>query len=402
MRSSHKYDVCASVISDLEFDARVWKEARSLAQSGRSVALIGTAFDIDRFRQWRDPSGVDVQELPLGWRNRSKSVSRRLYALLRVWFRVLRTDARAYHAHDIHVVIPAWLASRIRGARFVYDAHELWTETYNKGLAAKVVQQGSRFLERLAVRGGDAVITTNNARATALTHSYGRSDITVLANVPFLEEKAEARDPGYPEGKRILLYVGRISAEGRPFREAIQALRHLDESVHFAIIGFGWESERDRIREWAREYGVGDRVHLLPAMPFAELAGAAAAATVGLVPLYGIPVNDRLGDTNKLHEYLMGGIPVVASDLPEIRRVVTLGDPAVGELFDAASPESIAAAITAVIDDPRYLERRREARRNAEERFNWSVEERKLVSLYGELLGEQELAAPGAAVLERT
>ena len=400
MRPAHKYDVCASVISDLEFDARVWKEARSLVQGGFTVALIGTTFDIDRFRRRRDPSGVDVQEVPLGWRNQGRSPARRIYGLLRVWLQVLRTDARAYHAHDIHVVLPAWLASRIHGARFVYDAHELWTETYDEGFVAKVIEQGSRILQRLAVHNADAVITTNNSRAETLMHDYGRSQVTVLANVPFLAEQAQASNPGFPEGKRIVLYVGRISAEGRPFRETIQALCHLDESVHFAIIGFGWESERDRIREWAREYGVEDRVHLLPPMPFDELARAAAAATVGLVPLYGVQVNDRLGDTNKLHEYLMGGIPVVASDLPEIRRVVTLGDPAVGELCDASSPESIAAAITAVIDDPRYPERRREARRHAEEQFNWSVEERKLVGLYAELLGEQELAAPASAVLE--
>jgi glycosyltransferase involved in cell wall biosynthesis len=98
----------------------------------------------------------------------------------------------------------------------------------------------------------------------------------------------------------------------------------------------------------------------------------------------------------------MGGIPVVASDLPEIRRVVTQGDPAVGELFDASSPESIAAAVRAVVDDPRYPERRQQARRLAEEEFNWSVEERKLVSLYAGLLGGHELPDVRPLVLEQS
>jgi glycosyltransferase involved in cell wall biosynthesis len=402
MSREAKYDVCASVISDLEFDARVWKEARSLAESGRRVALIGTTFDIERFRQRLDPSGVEVYEVPVGWRDRGRSVPLRVYALLRVWWQVLRTDARAYHAHDIHVVVPAWLASRMRRARFVYDAHELWNETYGTTRAARALEKVSVLLERLGVGASDAVITTNNARAAVLTERYGRADVTVLANVPFLEQQVTPTDPGYPTGKRVLLYVGRIAAEARPFRETIQALRHLDEDVHLAILGFGWESERDRIRAWAREYGMADRVHLFPPMPFGELIGAAAAATVGLVPLYGGPVNDRLGDTNKLHEYLMGGIPVVASDLPEIRRVVTQGDPAVGELFDASSPESIAAAVRAVVDDPRYPERRQQARRLAEEEFNWSVEERKLVSLYAGLLGGHELPDVRPLVLEQS
>ena len=144
-----------------------------------------------------------------------------------------------------------------------------------------------------------------------------------------------------------------------------------------------------RSREWARDLGVLRRVHLLAPMPFDRLAEAASAAQVGLVPIYGETLSDRLGDTNKLHEYLMGGVPVVASDLPEIRRVVTMGEPQVGELFDPRSPESIARAVTKVIDDPHYQERRKEARRLAEEHFNWTVEERKLLDVYTRILGDR-------------
>jgi glycosyltransferase involved in cell wall biosynthesis len=243
------------------------------------------------------------------------------------------------------------------------------------------------------------VITTNDSRAQVLSKRYGRREITVLANVPLLEAHPSAKDPGYPRGKRVILFLGRISADGRAFRESIKALRLLDDDVVLVILGFGWESERDRIRAWAQEEGVADRVELLPPLPFEELAGAAASATVGLVPLYKALLNHTLGDTNKLHEYLMGGLPVVASGLPEIRRVVESGDPPVGELFDPLSPESIAQAIRAVIDDPRYPERRVQARKMAIERFNWTIEERKLLSLYERLTENGSIGA--AATLER-
>jgi len=128
------------------------------------------------------------------------------------------------------------------------------------------------------------------------------------------------------------------------------------------------------------------RVHLLPPRPFDELVRTAAAATVGLVPVRNRSTSDYLGDTNKLFEYLMGGLPVVASDLPEIRRVVTAGRPAVGELFDPSSPASIAAAVRQVLADPDlYARRRVEARRLALELFNWKVEEQRLLDLYARL-----------------
>jgi glycosyltransferase involved in cell wall biosynthesis len=399
MTRHRQYDVCASVISDLQFDARVWKEARSLAGAGRSVSLHGPAFDIERAGRRRDASGVEVHEIPFGKRRGGKSYVRRVSTLIQVWAAVLRTEARVYHAHDIHVAPPSWIASRLRGARLVYDAHEMWAEPQSPGLRARITALGAALLERLMVTSSDAVITTNDSRAQTLTQRYGRTDVTVLANVPFLTETIDATGTTGANGKRTILYVGRISAKGRAFLETIQALRDLDDDVELVIIGFGWESQRDQIREWARDLGVARRVHLLPPMPFDEVAVAASAAYVGLVPIYGESLNHRLGDTNKLHEYLMGGVPVVASDLPEISRVVRMGQPQVGELFDPRSAESIARAVRKVIDDPRYQERRAEARRLAEERFNWTIEERKLIALYARILGERP--APSELVPEQ-
>jgi glycosyltransferase involved in cell wall biosynthesis len=398
MNPRRKYDVCASVISDLQFDARVWKEARSLAGAGRSVSLCGPVFDIERAARRRDMSGLDVHEFPFGNRRGGKSYPRRISAVLRVWASVLRTDARVYHAHDIHVAPPAWVASRLRGARLVYDAHELWTEPEAPGPRARIASLGQSLLERLMVTTSDAVFTTNDSRAQTLTQRYGRTDVTVLANVPSLTAELDASAAERTNGKRTVLYMGRIMARSRAFFETIQALRHLDDNVELAVIGFGWESQRDQIREWARDLGVVRRVHLLAPMPFDQLAHAASAAHVGLVPIYGETLSDRLGDTNKLHEYLMGGVPVVASDLPEIRRVVTMGEPQVGELFDPRSPESIARAVAKVIDDPHYEDRRKEARRLAEEYFNWTVEERKLLDVYARMLGDR--ATPLEPVLE--
>jgi glycosyltransferase involved in cell wall biosynthesis len=86
----------------------------------------------------------------------------------------------------------------------------------------------------------------------------------------------------------------------------------------------------------------------------------------------------------------MGGLPVIASDLPEIRRIVTMGTPQVGELFDPSSPTSIATALRTVLGDPRQLAARRgQARRLAEEHLNWGIEERRLLTLYDRLLDPQ-------------
>ncbi len=95
------YDVCAVVISDLAYDARVWKEARTLRESGRTVVLIGCTYDVAGIRR-RTESDIDVVEISLGTRAGRVSAAVRALTLVRVWREVLRTRARVYHVHNIH------------------------------------------------------------------------------------------------------------------------------------------------------------------------------------------------------------------------------------------------------------------------------------------------------------
>jgi glycosyltransferase involved in cell wall biosynthesis len=376
------YDVCAVVISDLTYDARVWKEAQSLRQSGRTVLLIGCSYDIEGVRR-RNQSDIDVVEVSLGTRAGRVSAAARALTLLRVWREVLRTRARVYHVHNIHPGVAALIASRMRRAPFVYDAHELYGEPHDRSAAARLAAAMTYALESLMARRSAAVITTNRSRADVLASRHGRGDVVVLANVPNLQSDVVPLDPGFPRDANVLLYQGGIYAESRAFRQSLEALTRLPSDVHLAILGFGRNRDIDLVREWSDIYGVSSRVHLLPPRPFDELVRTAAAATIGLVPIRPIRLNHTLGDTNKLHEYLMAGLPVVASDLPEIRHVARQGDPPVGEVFDPEDSESIAAAVERILSDQDELARRRsEALRLAREVYNWEAEQMKLVDLY--------------------
>ena len=390
------YDVCAAVIGDLSVDARVWKEVSSLVGDGRTVKLIGCAYNANRVRR-ETRHGADVVEVPLGPMSVTPTLSRKVRLLLTVWGEIERTEARVYHSHNVHVFAACWASARRHHGKLVYDAHELWGEKrQGDGLGRRIAVRASRELEGFAVSRADAVITTNPSRLLALQARHGLREIHVLANVPDLVEVIEPCDPGYPQGAEILLYQGGIYAEERPFRECLQALRLLPD-VHFVIVGFGRDSQIELVRKWAVAAGVAARVHVLPAVPFERLVHTAALATVGLVPLTSVDLNYHLGDTNKLHEYLMAGLPVIASDIPEVRRVATQGDPPVGELFEAKDPASIAAAYKRVVSDPEtYRRRREEARRLAKERHHWGIESEHLLALYERLLGGGSSSAQSA------
>jgi glycosyltransferase involved in cell wall biosynthesis len=322
---------------------------------------------------------VTVTEQPFGERGEA-TLARRAMIMLRLWATVLRTPAAAYHCHNIHPAPAVLIAARLRGARVIYDAHELYGEPEaGAGPLSRLVSRVARLAERVISRSADAVITTNPSRAEVLAERHRLGDVRVVGNLPGRAEEVTPIDPGFPEGD-VLLYQGGLYAEARAFEKTIAALRHLP-GVSFAMVGFGRDRDRRLIADWARESGVADRVHLFEAVPFDRLVGIAAAATVGVVPLRNISLNSYLGDTNKLFEYLMAGLPAVGSDFPEVARVLRSGEPPVGEVFDPEDEHSIAEAIRTVLGGS-YADRRAEARRLALERFCWEHEEPELLRCY--------------------
>ena len=115
-------------------------------------------------------------------------------------------------------------------------------------------------------------------------------------------------------------------------------------------------------------------------------------ATLGVVPFQPVGLNNVFAAPNKLFEYLSARVPVVATDLPELRRMVKGLD--IGIVCDTSSPEDLAAAINRLLEDPgrREMMRAREAELSAI--LTWDVESTVLLDLYSNLLGTPRVARP--------
>ena len=103
------------------------------------------------------------------------------------------------------------------------------------------------------------------------------------------------------------------------------------------------------LKGMAAARGLGGCVHFLPTVPLAELLAWTASADIGVQPIRNTCLNHLSTDSNKLFEYAMAGLPVVASDFPEIRRVVEAHD--IGLLFDPETPGELAGALGRLIAD---------------------------------------------------
>ena len=284
------------------------------------------------------------------------------------------------HANDIATLIPGYFAARLSGARLVYDTHEYAVGVpYRKAFWAWL----AATIERLLIRRCDAVITVSDGIAERLQARYGLTERpTVVRNVPDLPPPGDApdlRDQLGVGSAPLVLHQGAV-AEGRGGGNLVRAVASMD-SAHLLFLGADGAFAAG-LRELGHGAGLDGRLHFHPPVPLAELLSYTAQADVGVSLLEDTCENHRLALPNKLFEYLAADLPVVVSDLPEMRRLVT--GRGVGWVTDSGDPADIARVLEVALserDDETLHERVQEAAAE----LNWPLERSTLTDLYARL-----------------
>lgn len=153
--------------------------------------------------------------------------------------------------------------------------------------------------------------------------------------------------------------------------------------AHLVLLGPG--PAGDGLLARAAAAGIRSRVHLLPPVPTSDVVAVASSASIGVAPIIPDSPNNAASMPNKLFQYLAAGLPVVVSDLPQLRQIVNESD--IGLAVDSSRPEILAAAIRDQLADRVSLtERGARARRAAEQRYNWDTAAATLLAVYRRLL----------------
>jgi len=303
---------------------------------------------------------------------------RRVLVFLRFVKAALRTRADIYHAHDLNTLLMAFTASRLRRKPLIYDTHEVATDR-----ADMKFRWWAALLERALIHRADRVICTNQTRADFTQQRYHIPPPAILRNLPAYVEPQPSSlmhdRLGLPADSRIVLYQGGIQPE-RGLEQLMEAAPQIEGGV-IAFLGSGRSTPKLVAR--AAELGLAGKVYFHQAVPVAELPSWTACAYVGLQVLQNTCFNHYSSLSNKLLEYMMAGVPAIANDLPEMRRVME--DTGAGMIIDASDPREIARAVNTLLAD---LSLREQMSRNAlqnRRRYCWETEEHKLVELYAAL-----------------
>lgn len=263
-----------------------------------------------------------------------------------------------FFSNDLDTLLPNFLAARIRGKRLVYDTHEFFTEVPELVQRPRV-RAVWLAIERWIFPKLRTVITVNQSIADAYKQRYGK-ELHVVRNIPMPRElgllpSRAALD--LPADKPILVLQGSGINVDRGAEEAVLAMQSLPDCL-LLIIGGGdaWPVLQRLVNEHALE----DRVRLMGKMPYARMMDYTRNADLGLTLDKDTNLNYRFSLPNKLFDYMHAGIPVLATDLPEVAAIVRGYD--CGVVLPKADPTAIAQAVRILMDDP---ERCAVLRRNA-------------------------------------
>jgi glycosyltransferase involved in cell wall biosynthesis len=365
-----------AVTNDLVTDQRVKRTCSLLQERGFSVFLVG--------RELKNSLFMDQRPYPTKRFKLPYNKGALFYASynLRLFFFLLFRKADLILANDLDTLPACWLAASLKRVKLVYDSHEYYTgvpELEGRPFVKKTWESIERFIfPRL-----ETIITVNDSIAELYNKKYSKT-LHVIRNVPFAN--AHTIDPkdieltrhkiGLKNGERVLILQGSGINKDRGAEEAVLAMQYLE---NIKLVLFGGGDSIPELERMVKQHHLSEKVIFMPRMAFRDMMRFTSACDLGLTLDKDTNINYRYSLPNKLFDYIHAGIPVLASRLPEVEKIVAGYD--IGTFIRSHDPKTLAQDIEIALSDQDAIARRKKNLQLASQELNWEKESEKFPPL---------------------
>lgn len=325
---------------------------------------------------------ASVKRFPLRTRGWSKSLLVQVIKYIEFTFRILlfyrSKDIGLVNVHHLALLPLGYLIKLRCRAKLIYDTHELETETHGlKGIKKRL----AKVVESIFVKKADHIFVVSENIADWYKKNYAIKRPTVVMNAPrLISVKKNNYFREYfclRSDQKIVLYHGALLL-GRGIEEIIAAFSaRRDDSVVVLFMGYG--TLEAQIISKAKE---SDNIFFHPAVPPNDLLSYTGSADVGIALTQNTCLSYYYGMGNKLFEYLMSGLPVLVSDMKEMREFVEKNE--VGFVAKDSGVVSINNAINEILAAD--LVKFQKNAKVASIKHAWEVQEKKMIADYQMLL----------------
>jgi len=354
-------------------DVRLQKEAKTLADAGHDVTLLG----------WQRFGDAPIQEEQYHYTIKRLKfrapIEKTVIFYLPIWWTLaflwlLKEDWDVVHAADLDTYIPAFFAAKIKRKSLVYDIFDFYADMVP--LPAFVRNCVATF-DILLMKFADAVIVVDPSRLKQIGKE-GDSSINIIYNSPMDPPTLSMTGMQKVQQAPFKIFYAGILGEGRDFETVIQATRGIRE-VRVEFAGFGYYAEHLRSLSERESH-----VTFIGTIPYDEVIRRTLQSDL-LFALYDPNVpNNRYASPNKLFEAMMCGKPILVSDGTAMADIVK--EEECGLVVPYGDVDAIKHAILTLKNDPVLCRRLGEnGRRAYETKYNWKIMEERLLEIYRRL-----------------
>lgn len=287
----------------------------------------------------------------------------------KIFFRILFSRVDIIYSNDLDTLPGCALGSLVRQKKLIYDSHELFTEVPEL-INRPLVRFIWRAQEEIFIKRAQAVITVSEGIANELTKRYRIHKVEVIRNLPVRTSTETFR-----EKQPTLIYQGALNV-GRGIELAIDMMKQLP-CYKLLIVGTG--DIEIKLRKQMLESNLFDRVQFLGQLTPENLRLITPTAWLGLSLEEDMGLNYRYALPNKLFDYIAANVPVLVSDLPEMRKIVEEFE--IGIVASSRNPIELANQVADLFDDKKRYESISKNVKKAAEQLTWQNEEPKLLTL---------------------
>ena len=370
--------------TDINSDSRILKEMNCIAKYNHNykVSGIGVSLDEEEHKiNHQKLLNIYAINLKTRYWRKLPTIIRHSLSLIELTTKMvskaLKLKPDVIHCNDTLVLPLGIIVKLFTGAKLIYDAHEL--ESNRNGLT-KTLGKMTLFIEKLLWRFVDALIVVSPSIDKWYQDNVGEKYSEVILNAPVLEMDIAKSDQLYlrnyfhiPNESKIFLYIG-ILGKGRGIDLIVESFKNSDLKSSLVFLGYGELS--NELKKLSKEY---PNIYVHDAVPHDKVVGVAQSADVGLCLIQNVSLSDYYCLPNKLFEYTFAGIPILASNFPDISQVVDKYRLGKVTALDTKS-------VSKVIKEFEDMEELPKIDKDTLYELSWKAQEEKLIKLYEKLI----------------
>ena len=274
------------------------------------------------------------------------------------------------------------LCIKVSSAPVVFEAHTVASSfaAESENLYSRGKPASASKLKRLDARecrvfnNASGIVTITKALFEELQNSYGIAKKHIVApDGCHISEQS----PSPIQGNKVY-YIGQLY----PWKGVdvlIQAMQYVKDAELIVVGGFVEEPDLTRLQNLAKTLELGNRIHFKGFVPPSDLDIERQHAAVFVVPNIDSTVGRFHTSPLKLFEAMAARRPLVASNLPAIREVLTHERNAL--LVPPSNPRALATALCSLMSDRQLSERLAATAFEDVQKYSWDKRADKICSL---------------------